>query len=187
MTSVIRSNKGFSLVELMVVVAIIGILAAIAVPNFQRFSAKAKQSEAKANLAMVYSSEASFFGEWQSYTSDFLQVGFRPTGYLKYRITNAAFNGSTAANYAGPAYVAGNDVTSAATVCNGVAAGQTGCLEIASAATIAGCAAPVGGVPAMTVNTYLATASGTLVAAGVVDTWSITEANATVNNTNGLP
>ena len=48
-----HSNKGFSLVELMVVVAIIGILAALAVPRFTVFQVKARQSEAKTNLNLV--------------------------------------------------------------------------------------------------------------------------------------
>lgn len=45
---------GFSLVELMVVVAIIGILAALAIPRFRTFQAKARQAEAKNNLLYLY-------------------------------------------------------------------------------------------------------------------------------------
>ncbi len=49
-----RQQAGFTLIELMIVVAIIGILAAIAIPNFIRFQARARQSEANVNLKSLF-------------------------------------------------------------------------------------------------------------------------------------
>jgi type IV pilus assembly protein PilA len=49
-----RKQSGFTLIELMIVVAIIGILAAIAIPNFIRFQARARQSEANTNLKSLF-------------------------------------------------------------------------------------------------------------------------------------
>ena len=66
----IRNRKGFTLVELMIVVAIIGILAAIAIPNFLQFRLKAKTSEAKSNLGAIRSTEVAYFAEWDYYVGN---------------------------------------------------------------------------------------------------------------------
>jgi type IV pilus assembly protein PilA len=60
---------GFTLIELMIVVAIIGILAAIAIPNFLRFQLKAKSSEGKTNLAAIRTAEESYYSEFGVYVS----------------------------------------------------------------------------------------------------------------------
>ncbi len=74
-----RNQKGFTLIELMIVVAIIGILAAIAIPNFLKYQAKSRQAEAKINLAGIYVAETSYFGEQARYGS-FAEVGFALMG-----------------------------------------------------------------------------------------------------------
>ena len=74
-----RNQKGFTLIELMIVVAIIGILAAIAIPNFLRYQAKSRQSEAKTNLAGIFVAETSYFGEMSKFGA-FSEIGFALAG-----------------------------------------------------------------------------------------------------------
>lgn len=62
-----KSKKGFTLIELMIVVAIIGILAAIAIPNFLRFQLKSKSSEGKVNIAAIRTAEESYLAEFGVY------------------------------------------------------------------------------------------------------------------------
>ncbi len=63
----LNSKKGFTLIELMIVVVIIGILAAMAIPRFMRTSTKAKQSEAKKILKQIYVCERTYRQENDAY------------------------------------------------------------------------------------------------------------------------
>lgn len=104
----LSKSKGFSLVELMIVVAIMAILAAIAIPSFMRFSMKAKTSEATGNLAAIRVAEESYRAENDVYfacgaspvgqgndaTPDtwvdaggFGTIGFAPDGQVRYMYT----------------------------------------------------------------------------------------------------
>jgi len=91
----LKSKKGFTLIELMIVVAIIGILAAIAIPNFLKFQAKSKQSEAKTNLKGIYTAETGYFGENNAY-SGFNESNWAPVGQARYHYTlTGALTGDT--------------------------------------------------------------------------------------------
>ena len=85
-------RRGFTLIELMIVVAIIGILAALAIPNFIRFQARSKQSEAKANLKSLFTAQRSWYQEHDSYDQFVHKIGFNPERGNRY----AYWNGSAA-------------------------------------------------------------------------------------------
>lgn len=58
-----KHSRGFTLIEIMIVVAILGILAAIAIPALTKYVRRAKTSEAKVQLAKMFDSTSSFFNE----------------------------------------------------------------------------------------------------------------------------
>jgi type IV pilus assembly protein PilA len=61
------NRKGFTLIELMIVIAIIGILAAIAIPQFAAYRAKSYNSAAQSDLRNVKTNLEAFFADYQEY------------------------------------------------------------------------------------------------------------------------
>jgi type IV pilus assembly protein PilA len=82
MARLVRRAKqyGFTLVELLIVVAIIGVLSTVGIPSFRRMVQKSKKSEAKVNLGGLYTAEQAFFSEYGGYGNYLSRLGFNVDG-----------------------------------------------------------------------------------------------------------
>lgn len=121
-----RSNQGFTLIELVITVGMLGLLAALAIPNFMTYQARARRSEAYANLRAIASAENAYFTEngiyfeapphpnpggtgeslgadthgWDAAAeNDFKALGWKPEGRVRYAYDiNTGATGCTCAN-----------------------------------------------------------------------------------------
>ncbi len=75
-----RATRGFTLIEIMIVVAIIGMLTTIAVPRFQGFQARARRTEAVVNLSALGNTLHAYHGENGTMTCDLVELGWYPEG-----------------------------------------------------------------------------------------------------------
>ncbi|MBI2371506.1 MAG: prepilin-type N-terminal cleavage/methylation domain-containing protein [Deltaproteobacteria bacterium] len=121
-----RNRQGFTLIELMIVVAIIGILAAIAIPNFLRFQAKSKQSEAKTNLAAIGTSAESYRAEKDTYVATFTTLGWSPQGSPRYKY---GYGASGSLTYTGNTTVSDSDVTNVDAAATAYTSGAAGNID----------------------------------------------------------
>ncbi|MFY9270579.1 MAG: prepilin-type N-terminal cleavage/methylation domain-containing protein [Candidatus Manganitrophaceae bacterium] len=171
-----KDQKGFTLIELMIVVAIVGILAAIAIPNFLTYQARARQSEARVNLGAIFTSQTSFLSDNPAnlYGTTFVGIGWRPSGNTRYTYS---LNGGAAAQAANlPAYAVGTD--SLTNVTGGpVAAGAGGAPSGAATCPVSAQNFQlVGGVAVATapgIPGFIAEAVGNIDGDTFIDCWQI--------------
>ena len=78
MSVMLKTMRGITLMELMTVVVIIGILAAIAYPSYRQYLAKAKRTEAKSCLLQIATLQERVYLQERSYTADLGKLGFPP-------------------------------------------------------------------------------------------------------------
>jgi type IV pilus assembly protein PilA len=106
-------RAGFTLIEVLIVVAVIGVLVSIAIPTFQRFHHRAKSSEARTNLGALRTAEEAYMSESGTYLATFPvpgvipgnvpevwpagtpfdDLGFRPEGSVYFQYLVSADNG----------------------------------------------------------------------------------------------
>lgn len=184
----IQNQKGFSLIELMIVVAVLGILASVAVPNYQRFQARARQTNAKTLLSGYLASQKATYTEYQYYAGNFVGAGFIPEGTLGFRLTAADNPDVLGGPTTNPVDLfPGCDATSVVpnpANCSALYDNRWTESTYAQTAPV-GCAADAAG-PIGTPGSFTACASG-LLGNGTADTWSINQLGVVINTNNGAP
>jgi len=97
-----KNQEGFTLIELMIVIAIIGILAAIAIPNFISYRRRSYNTAANADIKNLYTAAQAYYTDnpsGQPDRDDLIAYGFRQTQFVDVNITAAtqsAFTATTA-------------------------------------------------------------------------------------------
>jgi type IV pilus assembly protein PilA len=177
MKKLLKSSEGFTLVELMVVVAIIGILSAVAIPNFKKYQAKSKQSEAKIALAALYTAEVGASADYDTYGTCILELGYEtpPKGYY---IVGFSARDTTSTTQIGAKL----------TTCNNTAAfavAPTAHVKANSAATLATSASLTASV-APTSTLFTAAAAGNIAQNTTQDQWTINASKNLDNSTVGF-
>lgn len=102
-----KHMRGITLIELMIVVVVVGILAAVAYPNYQEFTARAKRNEARSALLQLATNQERFYLNNNTFTQDLTALGFgttptatTQTGYYTIQVTAAdATNFTATATY----------------------------------------------------------------------------------------
>jgi|RhiMetdeSRZDD1v2_1073273.scaffolds.fasta_scaffold485632_2 type IV pilus assembly protein PilA len=165
-----KDEQGFTLIELMIVVAILGILAAIAIPNFNAYQMKSKQSEAKVGLGAIFTAAVAYQAESQNPQSyapyTVTQLGWRVSGSPRYSFwyqdgADAAGSGTVPSTFTGSSI--------ATTPCNVTTAPTSGGFQVLA-----------------TSSGFTAGANGNIDVDATCDQWFINDRRSLQNPTNDV-
>lgn len=176
----IYSSGGFSLIELMIVVAIIGILATIAIPNYQKFQRRARQTEARGTLGAIHTSVKSYIAEYGAATASFHLMGYGPDGRILYNCGWADNAGAAAPRDTRPVVAGLTPLSNTQQSCGNPQIAPT-CLD--DTASIGAGADPATIAPAGAV--FTAECRGNI-GGNQVDVWTINEFKTMTNTQDGL-
>jgi len=95
-TRMMRKNEGFTLIELMIVIAIIGILAAIAIPQFSAYRMRSFNAAAESDLRNAATAQEAYYVDKQTYVDD-PQTGLVGATYGLFTSQGVAMDGDAAA------------------------------------------------------------------------------------------
>lgn len=168
----ILTRAGFTLIELTVVVAIVGVLAALAIPNYEAYQAKSRRAEAKVALASVYSLEKAFYSEYTAYIPAMAPAfGYAAEGFRRFY-----YVGWVGSAYADAITHYNGGFTPIAVTSLNKPAGWTGCSPPSALTDASGRSTHIGpGFPTDNPQRFLVAASGEIRRGGGCDDWSIDE------------
>lgn len=176
------SNQGFTLVELMIVVAIVGILASVAVPNYMKYQSKARQTEAKIALAAVYTSEKSSYAENSSYHSCLPHIGYAPESTNRFYAVGFTVTNVSAPNLPACAGTLTSDTSATNAVCFTASATAQNTAATTNQTTCSG-----GTVGTITTDSFSASAGGSVSRSfSGLDVWYIDQDKVLKNVVPGL-
>jgi prepilin-type N-terminal cleavage/methylation domain-containing protein len=105
-----QGQSGFTLIEMMILLAIIGILAAVVVPSAYGFTTAGRLNAANSELSSVLTAAIGYYGEYKSWPADTVADGFDEyyTGELKatyhFNIASGRLTGATDNNWGSSIY-----------------------------------------------------------------------------------
>ena len=173
----------------MIVVAIIGILAAVAIPNFIKFQARSKQGEAKSNLKSLFTAQRSYIQEYDRYSDTINYIGFGPERGNRYAYWNGAgtwqdrstLSGATATtdtNITVDTFMYPSSTTNPAPVgLGGISYAQNGLADPGNPGVTPGNVCPL--------CNFQGQATGNIDTDPAIDTWFISSKDASVNGSCG--